>query len=157
FFQPLFVVLVQTGLVVVDKNRSSDVHGVHEAKAFLHAALAHTFLDLRSDVQEVHPRGNVERQVGRVRFHCKWANRSRFAIAGFQGLSYLASAGTRSAGKAVRASQACRPNRTPEKSRSLKKVARKNGRPNSKHEIRPAGVSGYIGEPIQVPKLVSKK
>ena len=44
--QPLLVVLVQPGLVVVDEDRRRDVHGVDQDQSLLNAALADDLLDL---------------------------------------------------------------------------------------------------------------
>ncbi len=52
FFQPNLIIMVKPALVIVDEDRSSDVHGVDEAKAFGHTAPANEFLDLRCDVDK---------------------------------------------------------------------------------------------------------
>jgi hypothetical protein len=51
-FQPQLIVAMKIGFVVVDEDRSGNVHGVDQAKAFGHAALANEFIDLRRDVDE---------------------------------------------------------------------------------------------------------
>ena len=45
------------------------VSRIAQQNTFLDAALAERRLDLRRDVQKIHPGRNVERQVFRVRFH----------------------------------------------------------------------------------------
>jgi len=52
YFQPDFVIVKQTVFVVVDKNAGGDVHGVHQAKTFLHAAFCDQRLDRGGDIHE---------------------------------------------------------------------------------------------------------
>ena len=59
---------MQPRLVVVDEDAGRDVHGVAQQSPS-DAALADDLLDLRRDVQEAHPRRQVERQVFGVRLH----------------------------------------------------------------------------------------
>ncbi len=59
-FQPHVVVLVQTGLVVVDEDGCGDVHGVDQQQPFADAALAQAFCHLRRDVHQCASRGYVE-------------------------------------------------------------------------------------------------
>src|SRR5262245_47080552 len=68
--------MVQSAFIVVDEDRSGDVHGVAKHQALYDAALADGFLDLRADVHERHLRGDVERQVVREALH---ANPSEMA------------------------------------------------------------------------------
>ena len=51
--QPLLVVLVQPSFVVVDEDRSRDVHRVDQAEALLHAAFAHQPLNAVGDVEVI--------------------------------------------------------------------------------------------------------
>lgn len=67
--QPATKVFVQSRLVVVNKYRRRNVHRVDQAEAFLYAAFANRRLDLRRDVHEIHPLGDIERQILRVGFH----------------------------------------------------------------------------------------
>src|SRR6185437_13297578 len=67
--EPAFVVLVETGLVVVDEDARRDVHGVHETESLLDPALPHRLLDFGGDVHEIHARGNVERERLAEVFH----------------------------------------------------------------------------------------
>ena len=69
FFQPHFVVVMQSFLVVVYEDRRSDVHGVNQAKTFTDAALTNEFLDLGSDVDEPVPAGNFKPQMFGERLH----------------------------------------------------------------------------------------
>jgi len=84
--EPGVVVAVQAGLVVVDEHGCGDVHRVHEAEAFAHAALRHRLGHAVRDVHEVHPRGHVHGQVDGVRFHlcssraARTASNTRVAI-----------------------------------------------------------------------------
>src|SRR5579885_1654173 len=68
-FEPSLVVVVQAGLVVVDEDGGGDVHGVDEAQAFAHAALANGILDLARDIHEIHARGNIHREIPGMRSH----------------------------------------------------------------------------------------
>lgn len=52
FFQPKFVIVMESWFIVIDEHGGSDVHGVDQAKAFGHAALVNEFLNLRCDVDE---------------------------------------------------------------------------------------------------------
>src|SRR3954452_2043873 len=67
--QPALVVLMQARLVVIDEDARRDVHGVDQAEPFADAALGHRPLHLRRDVDEVHPRRDVHRQMTRERSH----------------------------------------------------------------------------------------
>jgi hypothetical protein len=69
FLEPTAVVLMQAGLVVVDENAGSDVHGVAEEKALLNAGLGEEILQILSDVKESHPLLEMEREVLSVAFH----------------------------------------------------------------------------------------
>ena len=51
-FQPNFVIVMKSGFIVINKDRSGDVHGIDETKAFGDAALVNEFFDLRRDVDE---------------------------------------------------------------------------------------------------------
>ena len=57
---------MQSRFVVVDEDGCRDVHGIHQAEAFLDATVADDCLDLWRDVQKVHPGGDVEREVFRL-------------------------------------------------------------------------------------------
>ena len=68
-FEPLFVVFVQAGFVVVDEDGCGDVHGVGEKQTFLDAGFADGFFTVGSDVDEAHAGGDVEGEVFGVGFH----------------------------------------------------------------------------------------
>ncbi len=68
-FQPLLVVVVQAGLVVVDEDAGGDVHGVDQHQALAHAAVAYGLLDLRCDVNEPPSGGNLEPELFAIRLH----------------------------------------------------------------------------------------
>ena len=55
FFQPLFVIVMESWFVVIDEHRSCDVHGVDQTKTFRYAALPNEFFDLWRDVDESAP------------------------------------------------------------------------------------------------------
>ena len=67
--QPLFVIGVQARLIVVDEDRSCDVHGVDQAQALLDAAFADDGLDGWRDVLKRHSLGKTKRQILGVGFH----------------------------------------------------------------------------------------
>src|SRR4030095_7488177 len=69
FFQPNAVVVMEAGLVVVDKHRSGYVHGVDEHESLFHAALAKAILHLRRDVDKGNPRRRVEPKFFPITFH----------------------------------------------------------------------------------------
>ena len=52
FFQPKLVIVMEPRLIVIDEDRSRNVHGVDQTKAFGHAASVNKFLDLRRDIDE---------------------------------------------------------------------------------------------------------
>src|SRR3954463_11523136 len=66
--KPLFIVRVQSRLVVVDKDAGRDVHRVYKTKPFAHSASLHRLDDLARNIHEVHSRGKVEGQLFTVDF-----------------------------------------------------------------------------------------
>ena len=68
-FEPALVVGVQARLVVVDEDAGGDVHGVDQAQALAHAALAHGGLDLTGDVDETAAGRDLEPELLAVAFH----------------------------------------------------------------------------------------
>jgi hypothetical protein len=62
-FQPLLIILVQSGLIVVDEDRSRNVHRIAKEKTFFDATLPDNVFHLGCDVQKSHSSGNVEGQV----------------------------------------------------------------------------------------------
>jgi len=52
FFQPFLIVMVQAGFIIVDKDGSRDVHGVHEYKALSDAALFQASFHLGSHIDQ---------------------------------------------------------------------------------------------------------
>ena len=69
FFQPLFKIAVQAGLVVIDENARRDVHGVNKAESLADAALAQAGLDLRGDIHKRAAAGDFEPEFLPVGFH----------------------------------------------------------------------------------------
>ena len=49
-FQPLFVVMVQAGFIIVDEDRGRDVHRIYQAQLLADSALFDACLHLRRDV-----------------------------------------------------------------------------------------------------------
>lgn len=66
YFVFVFVLLFT---IIVDEDRGSDVHGVNEAEALLDATLSEALLDLRGDVDKVHPRRDGEPELLSERLH----------------------------------------------------------------------------------------
>ncbi len=69
FFEPAFVVFVQSTLSVVYEDACGYVHGIYEAQSFANATLYNRLLHLWRYMNKVHSRGDVEGQVFRVAFH----------------------------------------------------------------------------------------
>jgi hypothetical protein len=67
--QPVFIVFMQTRLIVIDKNRRRNMHRIDQHKTFLNAAFLNGFLHLRRDVHKIHATGNIERNHFAVSFH----------------------------------------------------------------------------------------
>jgi len=61
--QPLRIVAMQAGLVVIDEDAGGDVHGIDQAEALLHARLVHQRLDRRRDIFKARPGRDVEGEV----------------------------------------------------------------------------------------------
>jgi len=69
FFEPTFVVFVQSTLIVVYEDACGYVHGIYEAQSFADATLCNRLLHLRRYMNKIHSRGDVEGQVFCVAFH----------------------------------------------------------------------------------------
>jgi len=69
FFEPAFVIIVQSALIVVYEDACGYVHGIYEAQSFADATLCNRLLHLRRYMNKVHSRGDVEGQVFRMAFH----------------------------------------------------------------------------------------
>ena len=69
FFQPKFVIVMESWFIVVDEHGGSDVHGVDQTKAFGHAALVNQLLDIRCDVDEPASIWYFESKMFSERFH----------------------------------------------------------------------------------------
>src|SRR5262249_59829880 len=51
-FQPLFVIVMEPLLIVIDKYRSGDVHCIDQTQTLGHTASLNEFLDLRRDINK---------------------------------------------------------------------------------------------------------
>jgi len=60
FLQPYFVVAMQAGFIIVDKHAGGNVHRIDKAKPLANPALGQASFDLRSDVYQIHPLGDLE-------------------------------------------------------------------------------------------------
>ena len=69
FFEPDLVIVMESTLVVVNEDGRRNVHGVDQAQAFAHAALAHELRNLRRDVEEAAPAGDFKPEMFGERFH----------------------------------------------------------------------------------------
>jgi len=74
FFEPAFVIFVQSTLIVVYEDACGYVHGIYEAQSFADATLCNRLLHLRRYMNEIHSRGDVEGQVFCVTFHSRFAS-----------------------------------------------------------------------------------
>ena len=68
-FQPQGVVVMQTGLVIVDKDRRGDMHGIDEHHPLAYCALPKAFLDLGRDIDKGNPSGRLEPKLLPVALH----------------------------------------------------------------------------------------
>jgi hypothetical protein len=68
-FEPLLVVPVKSGFVVIYKHGSCYVHSVYESEAFEDAALADAIVNLVRDVDEGHALGQIEPEFFAVALH----------------------------------------------------------------------------------------
>lgn len=68
-FQPAIKILMQTALIVVDKNRGRDVHGIDQAEPLSNGTFGQTSDNLGRNVDKSTTTGNVEPQFISIRFH----------------------------------------------------------------------------------------
>jgi hypothetical protein len=68
-FQSHIVIVMQSGFIVIDKNRSGYMHRVAQYQAFLDSACPQTFLDFRRYVDKRSPGGHFKPQFFTVAFH----------------------------------------------------------------------------------------
>jgi hypothetical protein len=69
---PACCVLCRAGqpqVIIIDENRTGDVHGVHQGKTLQYTALAQAGFDLGCDVNESTPARQVEPEFFTVGFH----------------------------------------------------------------------------------------
>jgi len=69
FFQPLLVIVVQAGFIIIDKNRGGYVHGVNQARTIMNATFAHAILQLMCYVNEAATIGEIVPKFLTVGFH----------------------------------------------------------------------------------------
>ena len=69
FFEPDFVVVMEAGFVVVDENRSCDVHRVAKYNAVVDPAAEHEFFDSVGDVDKTTAAFDFEPEVFGEGFH----------------------------------------------------------------------------------------
>jgi hypothetical protein len=50
FFQPLVIVMVQSGLIIVDKNRCGNMHGIHQDQSFRDPAVIDALLNIGRNI-----------------------------------------------------------------------------------------------------------
>ncbi len=61
--------MVQSWLVIVDKDTGGDMHGIHQDQALLDAAFHQALLNLRRDIDEPNAGGQVEPEFFTIAFH----------------------------------------------------------------------------------------
>ena len=59
-FKPYIEIIMESWLIIVNKHRSSDMHGIHEGESLLDATLIEALLHLRRYVDIPSPRGYIE-------------------------------------------------------------------------------------------------
>ena len=69
-FQPVLKVGMQSALVVIDEDRSRNMHGIAEHQAFTDAGFKEAFFNLRSNVDIDSSGLSFEPQFFPVTFHC---------------------------------------------------------------------------------------
>ena len=69
FFQPFLIIIMQAGLVVVDKHRRCDMHGVDQDKPFPDTTLANRRLNLAGYIHESASLREIECQLFAKAFH----------------------------------------------------------------------------------------
>lgn len=68
-FKPGFVILMQTTLIIVDKNRGRDVQGINQAQALLYSTFLQAGFHLWGEVDKSSPGGEVYKEFFTIRFH----------------------------------------------------------------------------------------
>lgn len=68
-FQPHLVIVMKPAFIVIDEDRSRDMHGVDQTKTVAHPAFADEFLNLRSNVDESTSAWYLEPEMFGERFH----------------------------------------------------------------------------------------
>lgn len=69
FLEPDLEVLMKAGLVVIDEDTRRNVHGIDQAESLPDPAFAKRGFDLRSDVDQFPPFGDVKPEFFPKRFH----------------------------------------------------------------------------------------
>src|SRR5512135_526359 len=67
--QPDSVVVMQARFIVVDENRSRNMHGIDQRQPFLDTALPDAVLHLAGNIDKRHPRWRIEPELFAKAFH----------------------------------------------------------------------------------------
>jgi hypothetical protein len=68
-FNPLQKILMQPFLLVVDKNRTGNMHGIDKAQTFLYAAFSYRLFDVARDIYDIIAILGIERKIFGMGFH----------------------------------------------------------------------------------------
>src|SRR5262249_54538132 len=68
-FQPGFIILMQSAFVVINEDRRSYMHGIHQHQPFDYGALTQALLNLLSYVNERTTSGNIEPKFFAITLH----------------------------------------------------------------------------------------
>jgi hypothetical protein len=69
FLEPDLIVVMQPGLIIVDKNRCGYMHGIAEYKTFSDPTFSQAFFDLGSDVDQSSARRYFKPEFFTITFH----------------------------------------------------------------------------------------
>lgn len=68
-FEPLIIVVVEAGFVIVDEHGSRDVHGVHENQSLSNTAFPQALVHLRGDVEKGPAGWHVKPKLSAIALH----------------------------------------------------------------------------------------
>src|SRR5208282_3977234 len=68
-FQPKVEILMESGFIIIDKNRGGYVHCVGKSQSLFYTALLKTILDLRSNINKCPARRDIEPKFFSIAFH----------------------------------------------------------------------------------------
>src|SRR5262249_29805235 len=84
-FKEDFIIVMQTAFVVIDEDRSGDMHSIDEAQAFLNAAFTQTIFNLWGDVDKGASGRHLKPKLFTITFHNRltklWYSNETIAMA----------------------------------------------------------------------------